>query len=184
MRNFLPIITGLNVMPLVLAIQRQPSLWNEHTDRTRTGGPHADVDDIWIRYNRLENKGAHFHEEHDAVWYPAYYRLPQIREIVFPLMARVEGERLGGVLITRVPAGGQVAAHQDDNWHVRYYDKYYVQLQGHPQQVFHCGDDHYAPMPGDVYYFDNTKSHWVENSSPIDRMTLIICIRSNRGEKP
>jgi len=184
MRNFLPIIVNLDVTPLVLAIQRQPWLWNRDNERTEDDtSPHKDVDDIWIRYNHPSKKGTpEFHKRHTSVWYPAYYNLPQIRDIVFPLMHRVEGEQLGGVLITRIPPGKSVAEHADDNWHVQYYDKYYVQLQSHPQQVFYCGDDAYSAKPGDVYHFDNTKVHRVENNSDCDRMTLIICIRSNRRE--
>ena len=39
------------------------------------------------------------------MFYPAWHALPHLRPIVFGLMARLEAVQLGGVLITRVPAG-------------------------------------------------------------------------------
>jgi hypothetical protein len=186
MKNFLKIAEGIDVMPLRLAIKRQPWLWDQNTMRKYGAGtPHAQMSDIWLRYNDWANyAGDHqeFAKAHDAVWYPAYYSLPQVRPLVFGLMAQVEGERLGAVLITRIPPGGRIDAHVDGGWHAEYYDKYYVQLDSAPGAKFWCEDEVFVPKRGDVYWFDNTKLHGVENDSDEDRMTLIVCIRSNRQE--
>lgn len=184
MKHFLKIAEGLDLAPLRLALKRQPWLWGQHKLRAEgEGTPHAGMSDIWLRYNDWANFTGDrqaFNAEHDSAWYPAYYALPQVREIVFRLMAQVEGERLGGVLITRIPPGGRIEPHTDTGWHVDYYDKYYVQIESGPGSVFWCEDERFTPVPGDVYWFDNTKLHGVQNDSDSERMTLIVCIRSNR----
>lgn len=186
MRNMRHIMSGVNVEPLVRAIQRQPDLWNEHKERTNIyGGPHTGISDIWLRYRHIDEitSRACFAEEHDSVWYPSYSHLPEVNDIVFPLMASVRGERLGGVLITKIPPGVTCMPHVDKGWHAEYYDKYAVQLQSAPRQHFHFQNESFCAKPGDVYWFDNSKEHWVTNESNVDRMTMIVCIRHNRYER-
>ncbi len=188
MKNFLKIAEGLDVMPLLLSIQRQPDLWDRHTIRKEAPGtPHAGMSDIWVRYNDIaaydDGDFRTFNDEHFPIWYPAYYQLPEIRPIIFGLMSRVEGEHLGGVLITKIPPRGQIERHADDGWHVNYYDKFYVSLKSDPGANFYCEDEVICPKAGDVYWFDNTKEHWVVNDSNEDRMTLIVCIRTHRYKK-
>lgn len=187
MSNLIKIGGGIDTAPAVLAIARQPGLWNRHTIRTEgEGNPHADVSDIWLRYNDIKPYKAKddftgFNDAHDPVWYPEWYALPQLRPIVFGLMARVEGTRLGGVMITKIPAGGRVLPHADDSWHVRHYNtKLYVPLQTNPQCWNRVEDERVVMAPGDVWYFDNTKEHEVVNEGEIDRMTLIVCIRCEK----
>jgi len=177
------LLRGLNVEPLVQAITRQPWLWDKYTQRTEVyGGPHKNISDIWVRYAPIEmlKEPADFAKEHDSVWYEAGYALPQIRPIAMALMALVEGERLGGILITKIPPGGCVKPHIDEGWHADYYDKYAVQLQGNCDQAFCFENEQLSALPGDVYWFNNKNSHWVVNNSTEDRMTMIICIRSDR----
>lgn len=180
------IASGLDVSGLVSEIHRQPWLWNEFRDRTESpDSPHHGLDDIWVRYNALRNLSgegglAAFNAEHDAEWYPSYFALPSVRQIVFRVMSLVDGERLGGVLITRIQAGKSCKPHTDQGWHASYYDKYAVQLESAPGQAFCFKGERLEASPGDVYWFDNLKEHWVENPTTQDRMTLIVCIRSNR----
>lgn len=186
MSRFLKIAEDVDVAPLIAQIDACPELWGQFGWRKNIpDGPHAGMTDIWVRYNdsrpfeaRGDFKG--FNDEHESVWYPAYYALPAMREIIFPLMAAVEGERLGGVLITRIPPGCGIAPHRDAGWHVDHYDKFYVQLKSRPGAVFCCEGEVNRPVPGDVYRFDNRVLHWVKNESDGDRMTLIVCIRTSK----
>lgn len=187
MNNLVKIAAGLDVAPLLLAIARQPNLWDRHRIRKDVPGtPHADMSDIWLRYNdekpfKESGDYSKFNDEHDAVFYPEWYALPQVRPIVFGLMARVEAVRLGGVLITRIPPGGRIEPHADEGWHAKYYNtKLYVVLQSNPQCVNRVEDERVSMAPGDVWYFDNTKEHEVVNDGPDDRITLIACMRCER----
>jgi len=178
------ITSGFDIDDAVKEIEGHPELWNLYTMRTsEVGSPHVDVDDIWIRYNDWNNfKGnrVSFNEEHESVWYPSVEKLPSIKSLVMDVMAYVQGERLGGVFITRVPAGKSVKKHTDNGWHSRYYDKFAVQLKSNIQQAF-CFDNYeLCSEEGDLYTFDNSRKHWVVNNSNEDRITLIITIRGHR----
>lgn len=180
MKNLMQIASGVDVMPLVLALRQNAYLWNQNTDRTCVaGGAHSEVSDIWVRFrSRDELRGPeNFSEPHESIWYPAYYKLPQARSIIFQLMARVEGERLGGVLITKIPPRGKVAEHSDFGWHANYYQKYAVQLESMEGQSFNFHGERLSSRPGDVYWFNNLEPHWVVNDSDFDRITMIVCIR-------
>jgi len=191
MRHFLQIADGLPVEPLAAQIDAQPELWSTHDERrTHEGTSHAETSDIWVRYNDIRRAAGETHRErllsltheHVPVWYPAWQALPALRPFVFSLMAAVEGEMLGGVLITRVPPGGVIAPHADTGWHVNYYDKFYVAVQSAPGADFVCEHDGEVERlnmrTGDVWLFDNRKVHSVENNSDQDRITLIVCIRT------
>ena len=188
MKHFRLIADGIDVAPLLAQIDAQPELWDRHRFRTGVKSPHAATSDIWVRYNVIERLGPRFHDEHVPVWYPAWKKLPALRPIIFDLMARVQGEMLCGVLITKVPPGERVAPHVDLGWHVNYTEKLYICLRGAPGARFHCQEDispthvrleHIEPKPGECHLFDNRKRHWVTNDSEEDRITLIVCVRTD-----
>lgn len=179
--SLIKLASDVNVAPLLSEILRHHELWNQHRARTNAyGTPHGDISDIWVRYNAFENFDgdlAKFNEPHESVWYPAFEALPSIRPIVFDLMRAVEGERLGGVLITKIPAGSKVEPHIDHGWHARYYEKFAVQIMSAPEQAFCFDGEAHVQRPGDIYTFDNAVTHWVTNDSSIERITMICCIR-------
>lgn len=174
----------IDVSAAVEQLDANPDLWNQFTMRTTRyeGSPHLRVSDIWVRYNAWRNfnpkKPENFSKQHDSSWYPAYGKLPALRPLIFGLMQVVEGERLGGVLITRIPAGSSVAPHIDKGWHAGYYRKFAVQLRGGPDQLFCFEGESLEAEPGEVYEFDNSEKHWVINESNRERITLIVCIRA------
>lgn len=187
--GFSKLLLGVNVLPLQAALLRQPWLFGQHRGRAEAyKSPHKSMTDIWVRYNALENfdpeNPRNFNNEHDSVWYPAFYSLPQIREIIFPLMHAVEGERLGGVLITKLAPGGRIDRHVDAGWHAEYYDKFYVPILNDAGAVFGWDDGVIAPALGDVYWFRNDLPHWVENNSARERIALIVCIRTHKYKEP
>lgn len=187
MKHFTRIMEGVPVDALNEQLADSPDLWNANSFRkTFAGTPHSRMSDIWIRYNRPsrldpDNRQA-FNAEHVPIWYPAWKRLPALKPIIFNLMAKVRGEMLGGVLITRIPPGEGIGVHTDEGWHVEYYDKFYLSLKSAPGAEFVCDDgiwsDRLHPLPGEIWLFDNRKKHWVENHSNEDRITLIMCIRT------
>lgn len=180
MKHIMTLRHGINVMPLSLALRRNPQLWNQHSSRrVAPGSPHLATDDIWVRYARDATSPA----PHDSVWYASSDVLPEVKEIVYPLMAMVKGERLGGVLITRIPAGHSVAPHVDLGWHASQYQKFAVQIESHQQQAFCYSDGDHVTAPGDVFWFDNSKEHWVTNNSPVSRITMIVCIQTDTMER-
>lgn len=179
--NILKIGQGVSVMPVSLALKRNPQLWNQHSGRTDNPlSPHRETDDIWVRYAEGGQDGERVDGPHESVWFPAYRLLPQLRDIVFGVMGLVQGERLGGVLLTKIPPGGKVFPHSDTGWHAEYYDKFAVSIEAHPQQSFNFADGGLITNPGDIFWFHNQSEHWVINDSPVDRITLILCIHTDK----
>ena len=180
----------IDVTDLNRQLAANPELWGAYGWRKDHGsGVHAGMTDIWVRYNdkrKYKQLTAEFNDEHVPVWYPAWEKLPALRSIIIGpdgLMGREEGEMLGGVLITRIPPGYRIEKHEDKGWHVGYYDKFYISLQSAPGAVFYCGDEAINPETGDCWRFDNRREHWVVNDSDQDRVTLIVCIRTEKYAK-
>lgn len=185
-QSFLKIAEGINVIPLQMALISQPELFGKRTFRSDSySSPHKQMTDVWVRYNAYENlekDPSTFNDSHESVWYPEAAAIPQIRPIVNWLMSYVEGERLGGILITKIPAGGGIAPHIDKGWHAEYYEKYYIPIQNDDGANFCFEDGVISPKLGDVYWFNNGVTHWVENNSQRDRIALIICIKTHKGD--
>jgi hypothetical protein len=173
--------SGANVGPMQWALHQHPELWGEHSSRTKTAeSPHRELTDIWTRYAKDPAQSPH--EPHDAVWYPCADVLP-VRDLVYPLMAASRGTKLGGVLITKIPAGATCHPHNDRGWHAQHYTKIAIQIQSAPGQRFCFEGESLETKPGDIFEFDNYFTHWVENPTPYDRITLIACIRTERQEQ-
>lgn len=186
MNNFQRIAVGVDVMPLLHAIQRAPHLWNRDKWRTEyQGTPHIDVSDIWLRYSSSDetkdvaNTEAVTNDVH-PVWYPAWKDLPQVRNIVFDLMRATGAYELGRLLITKIPPGGQILPHSDAEG--AYTDmsdgaRYHVVLQGLPGSIFGCGDETVNMRSGEVWHFNHREKHWVKNNSSDDRIHLLVDLR-------
>ena len=176
----------VDVQGLKRALIRRSDLFGQYPYRGEVeGSPHVEMKDIWIRYKDVKphiesGDFSSFADEHDSIWYDAYYELPEVHDPIFKVMTEVDGERLGGVLITKLPPGGKIKAHTDSGWHAQYYDKYYMPIQNEKGANFAFEDGVIDPGEGEVYWFDNSQLHWVENNSEIDRIAMIICIRRDK----
>ncbi len=184
MKHFLKVMEGIDVNAINAELTANPELWDSIKWRKELPkGPHSRMSDIWVRYNDLKNLGPDFNKEHTPVWYPAYEKLPSLKHIIDALMGAVDGKRLGGVLITRIPDGEGIAVHRDAGWHVETFDKFYVSVKSAPGAKFICHDEpreELEPQPGECWRFDNRKLHSVENKSGRDRITLIVCIETEK----
>src|ERR1700753_1234319 len=126
MRNFLKIAENIDVIPILHAINRQPELWNENKLRTtHPDTPHSQVEDIWLRFNDLtpyleSQDYSNIIDEHESIFYPAWHKIPQAHALVHDLMRKVEGIRLGRVLITRLAPGKNITPHVDSGAHAAY----------------------------------------------------------------
>jgi hypothetical protein len=183
-KTHLCVTKSLDVLPLQKELLENLDEFDKYDyRRTFPNSPHAQMNDIWVRYNDIrpfEEKGSlvGFEAEHDSIWYPVLDKIPSVKKIVFDLMHIVDGERLGGILITKLPAGGHIARHTDAGWHAQYYDKFYVPILNHKGSVFGFDDGIIEPELGEAWWFDNSNPHWVDNKSDCDRIAMIVCIRT------
>jgi quercetin dioxygenase-like cupin family protein len=183
-KTHLCVTKSLDVFPLQKELLTNLDEFDKYDyRRTFPNSPHAQMNDIWARYNDVrpfEAKGSleGFETEHDSIWYPVIDKIPSVKNVVFDLMRIVDGERLGGVLITKLPPGGHIARHTDAGWHAQYYDKFYVPILNAKGSTFGFDDGIIDPDLGDAWWFDNSNPHWVDNKSDTDRIAMIVCIRT------
>ena len=119
-------------------------------------------------------------DQHENVDQPVYARLPEARPIVFGLMARIQGERLGRVIINRVRPGGRIFPHADTPDHAEYWDRHHVVLQTNPGAVLRCEDEIAHMGVGEVWHFRNELEHEVRNDGNCDRIHMIVDIRTRQ----
>lgn len=180
MTSFSRIAIDLDIDNVVRELDENSHLFGELNARKEApGSPHAEMDDIWLRYgdiSKMVSDGdySHISDEHDSIWLKD---LPASRRLCLEVMAIVGGERLGGVLITRLPPGGKIKPHVDSGWHAAYYNKYYVPIKNKAGSVFGFADGEINGAIGEAWKFDNSIEHWVNNDSDGDRIAMIICIK-------
>jgi len=98
--------------------------------------------------------------------------------VVYSLMAMTQAVHLGNVLLTRIPPGGQIEPHIDTGWAPEWFtSKFYVVLQS-DRCVNVCGDESVQMRAGEVWRFENRVTHSVDNRGDVDRISLIITMRS------
>jgi len=180
MKYFQKLVGGVDTLPLLHAIQRQPDLWDENTLRTKHPGTvHSQVSDIWLMFNELPkpNEEAVVFDDKEVIPYRAWNLLPQARPLIFGLMAQVGGIRLGRVIITKLPVGKKIDPHEDQGAPATYYERYQIALQSLPGALFNISDETVNFQSGDVWWINNNVIHSVVNNSADDRIVMIVDIR-------
>jgi hypothetical protein len=119
------------------------------------------------------------YDQHESIDYPAYAKLPEARGMIMELMHQVGGERLGRVMINKIKPGGRIFPHADTPAHAEYYDRFHIVLQSAPGVDFRAGDEHVYMGEGEVWWFDNTQEHEVINNSAVDRIHMVVDIRTS-----
>lgn len=173
MRYFYKLAEGVMVMPLMAQLARMPELWG--ADKTRTtfeGTPHADVDDILLRFGVPDGEDL---EAGDGV---PMKMLRGAKDMALQVMGLVGGVRLGRVVITKLAPGKQILPHADTlGAYSKYYTRYHIVLQGLPGSLFGCGDETVNMRTGDIWYFDAHAEHWLKNNSADDRIHMLVDVR-------
>lgn len=195
MKNFLRIAENCDVMPLLLALHRydkSDAIWKEDTYlRDYPQGPFGDTESVILRFpdrsvhateEALKEHLANF-DQHENLDQPVFKALSEARSLIFSLMARIQGERLGRVMINKIRPGGIIYPHADTPIHANYWDRFHIVLQSMPGNVFRCGTESVGMKVGECWWFNNTLEHEVKNNSADDRIHMIIDIRTSKGFK-
>lgn len=185
MKNLIQIREDVDVTSMLKELAANPDLWNIYNGRTRDAhSPHANIADIWLRFADKNRYPANAHNEmsepHESVWYEAIDRLPSVKAFIMQLAGTLQAERLGGVIITRLPPGATITPHIDDDWHSKYYKKFHLVLQGEGSLIY-SGSEHLVPQIGEVFYLNDKEIHGVVNLSKEDRIALVVCVRQDSG---
>ena len=180
MKNFQLISVGLDILPLQLTLKRKDHLFGAHPGRT--GYPesvHGDVQDILLRINNSEDfQTANFDPESPDQ--AVYSELPEARSLVNWLVARVQAERIGRVMITKLAPGKGIKPHIDfigENDYCSYYDRFHIAIQSASGMQFYADPETVEMHTGECWWFNNKALHWVQNHSDIDRIHMVIDLR-------
>jgi hypothetical protein len=177
MRNFHNLASGVNVTPLLNQLYRHSELWNQHRIRTEhEQSPHTQCDDILLRFQSGE--GMQVVDDPECIWYPAWDVLTEMHGIIFNLCRTVCAERIGRIIISRMAPGKQIAPHEDGGAVAFYYSRYQVPLQCEAGCIFECDGEKVQMRGGEVWWFDNKKTHAVVNNSAVDRISVIVDLRT------
>lgn len=174
---------SVDPVPLLNQIQRQDGLWKADTYlRDYPQGPFGDTETIFLRFppSSVTEMERGSKDQHECVWMDGALHLPAARSIIFDLMRKMEGERLGRVMVNKLRPGGRVFPHADTPEHAGYWDRYHVVLQSGPGCNFRCGDETVHMTTGSVWWFQNAIEHEVVNNSADDRIHMIVDIRTLR----
>lgn len=178
MRHFLKIADGIDVIPLLNALAQRPELWNQYTLRTdHPDSPHREADDVWVMFNDIHEDPAAVVDDIDVIPYPAWAEIPLLRPLILDLMRRVEGVRLGRVIISRLAPGASIPEHVDQGAPATYYTRYHLALQSGPGALTRSGGETINYAPGEFWWFDNRAPHSVINNSADDRIVIIVDVR-------
>lgn len=174
----------IDVAPLQAALAANRHLFDQFTFRKDSPeSPHIEMQDIIFRCRDKKDYAGNrttFGDAHFAVWHESALVIPYVKDIAFRIMAHVRGEFLGMVLCTKLPAGGKIHPHVDGGWHAAFHKKYYLAVENKPGAVFGFVDGSIDPTEGEIFEFDNSKLHQVDNNSDSDRIALIVCIKGER----
>ncbi len=192
MRNFMKLGDNAAVAPLLLALHRfekSQGIWKADTYlRDYPQGPFGDTESVILRFpprsvheteEALRRHEQNF-DQHENVDQPVFKLLPEARPLVFGLMAAVQGERLGRVIINKLRPGGVIYPHKDTPAHAEYWDRHHIVLQSQPGVIFRAGSEKVYMAPGEIWWFDNSVEHEVINNSADDRIHMVIDIRTSK----
>jgi hypothetical protein len=192
MQHFQLLASEAPTSQLLLAIHRldkSHGVWKEDTFlRDYPQGPFGDCESIILRFpprsvhateEALRAHEANF-DQHENVDQPVFKSLPEARPLVFNLMAYVQGERLGRVIINKLRPGGRIFPHADTPAHAEYWDRFHIVLQSAPGCNFRAGDEMVHMDTGEVWWFNNRIEHEVVNNSADDRIHMVVDIRTSK----
>ncbi len=188
MMNF-QLLPSIDPIRLLVAIKSNPELWKEDTYlRDYPQGPFGEIESIMLRFPEKRvfeqqeeveayKRGEHFFDQHECIDYPAYSILSEARNLVMALMAYVQGERLGRVMINKIAPGGRIYPHADTPEHTDYYTRFHIVLQSGAGCFIRAGDEQLEMRGGDVFWFNNKLEHEVVNNSNTDRISMVVDIK-------
>lgn len=175
-QNFKRIATGIPVNGLLKRIADQPELWGEITSRQEApGSSHHDTEAIFLRWCKGQTVEDAFYSI-PAIDYPAAAKLmPEVSEPFKALLDAIgEYGEIGRVMIVKLKAGGSIDEHVDEGAYAEHYDRFHVVLSSNSGNEFVVDSHAFRSQPGEAWWFNHKKPHYVANRSNADRIHMIV----------
>lgn len=159
--------------------------WKEITARQDTPGTsHSETETIFLRCCKGHDLESVFNDT-DAVDYPWLDRHPEFKQILREIFHAVDGVELGRALLVKLKEGGRVDKHIDEGAYSDYYQRFHLCLSSADNVFFmvdQSSENHYESVimkPGELWWFDHKKPHCVDNLSDVDRIHLIVDVKTS-----
>ena len=191
LKYFFKIGDGIDAVPVLMALHRNKELWKKRVFRQRAFA-NSETETIFLRYQDASQQELYRFNTEDsfeAKWRGLecidtddYFMLPEVRPIVSTLMHRTQAERLGRVILVKLPPGAKVHSHHDRGNYADYYQRICIPLQSLPGNAMREGDESLWMKSGEAWFIDLNVEHEAVNQSDDDRITLFVDVRlpSNR----
>lgn len=171
---------GIDVVPLLTSLQKQPELWAEYTFRQRfIGNTNRDTETVFLRYTKGRCLKDIYMEADEAADWPALEKLPEAQIILDQFRLLLEPQKIGRVFIVALKPGGKVLPHEDVGMYSDRFERFHIPLQSDDGNEFFCQHSEGVTesvfmRPGELWWFNHKKLHWVVNGSARDRLHLIV----------
>ena len=182
MKHFKKLLFRFEAWPIKRQIEQHHHLWGEHPERIDfEDSPHVQSQDIWLRFRDQSelHQPSDYGMPHWPVWYPAWKQLTSLHSLVFHIAHEVKATDIGGILMTRIPAGASILPHVDTGWHPEHFSKKcYAIIKANAWCVNRCMDEEVIMREGECWLFDNSVTHSVDNAGSGDRIAMIVTMRT------
>lgn len=177
--NFALLKSRVDVYPLMKAVEREYDLFGQITARQDTpGSPHGDTKAIFLRWSKDLTVDAAFNDI-EAVDFPAFFFIPEARDLVAEVVRLSGATKLGRVLITSLKPGGAILPHADEGAVADHYERFHVVLKSDEGNFFYSQisktqGEYIRMRQGEIWWFNHKRPHWLENNSDSERIHLIV----------
>lgn len=177
MSQFQLLKSGIDVKPLILALEQCEYLFGEHTFRQNyEGSAHRDTETIFLKWAK-NNTRENIQQGLSVVDMPELQILPEA-EVLIDRATELVGARVEGrALIVRLKPGGKIIPHADSGLYADTFERFHLCLQSDGSEFF-VEEDGFSTSffmkPGELWWFNHKCTHWAENDSKIPRINLII----------
>lgn len=119
----------------------------------------------------------------DCVDTPVRNLFPGLNALASWVCQETAAECIGRIMVVRLLARGSVAQHIDPGKYFQFYYRFHVPIFTNEDVYFYDEENSRELMPqGFLCQLYNQKKHGVINNSGLDRIHLIIDLRTNRAE--
>jgi hypothetical protein len=168
------LLAGLNISSLLDQINSVGvSLWNSDPSWIPPNAPYA-PDNIVLRH---DTRGLHFSQ-----WdRPSRNILFEAEPIIATLKSLVDCDVLGKIGITRMHPGEVLALHVDVSQRPVLFERFQIPLVVENGVKFIVNGNIIDMKSGEIWWFDKSVMHSVENLSCVPRIAMVIEIHSRKN---
>lgn len=172
--NFELLVSGLEVKPLLEALESQPDLWKENTLRQNyPSSCHGDTENIFLRGPKSLTHNDYFFDL-GAFDYPAMEKLVDpLLPILRPVFEKLQIAELGRMIIVKLKPHGIVGTHIDEGMYADHYSRFHICLQAEEGSTLTAYNESRHFSPGEAWWFNHKSVHFATNDSDLPRIHII-----------